>query len=99
MTDAVAVTGRPRASIGTSMPAADALFAASGPATPSMAPRPNSPRFASRRSVRYDRNVGISAPPAGNAPKGNPYAVPRSHGAHDRLKSAPLIHGRPTGIT
>ncbi|WP_431973092.1 hypothetical protein [Micromonospora haikouensis] len=30
------------ASIGTSVPAADALFAASGPATPSIAPRPNS---------------------------------------------------------
>ncbi len=42
---AVAEVGRPRASIGTSTPAADALFAASGPATPSMAPLPNSSGF------------------------------------------------------
>ena len=45
ITDAVAVTGRPSASIGTNMPAAEALLAASGPATPSMAPLPNSPPF------------------------------------------------------
>ena len=53
--DAVAVTGRPSASSGTNMPAALALLAASGPATPSMAPSPNSPapprRPASLRSV------------------------------------------------
>ena len=74
MTAAVAVVGRPIASSGTSVPAADALFAASGPATPSIAPWPNSARCspASRRSVMYDRNVGISAPPAGSAPNGNP---------------------------
>ena len=42
MTAAVADVGRPRASSGTSTPAAAALFAASGPATPSMAPLPNS---------------------------------------------------------
>ena len=42
MTAAVALVGRPSDSIGTSVPAAEALFAASGPATPSMAPWPNS---------------------------------------------------------
>ena len=41
-TAAVAVTGMPRVSSGTSPPAAEALFVASGPATPSMAPLPNS---------------------------------------------------------
>jgi DNA-binding NarL/FixJ family response regulator len=39
MTAAVAFVGKPSESIGTRVPAADALFAASGPATPSMAPR------------------------------------------------------------
>ena len=39
---AVAEVGRPRVSSGTSTPAAEALFAASGPATPSIAPLPNS---------------------------------------------------------
>ena len=42
MIAAVAVVGRPRVSSGTSVPAAEALLAASGPATPSMAPWPNS---------------------------------------------------------
>ncbi len=40
--DAVAEVGRPRVSSGTSTPAAAALLAASGPATPSIAPLPNS---------------------------------------------------------
>ena len=38
MIAAVAEVGRPSVSIGTSTPAAEALLAASGPATPSMAP-------------------------------------------------------------
>ena len=42
ITAAVALVGRPSASIGVSVPAAEALLAASGPATPSMAPCPNS---------------------------------------------------------
>ena len=43
MIAAVAPVGSPSVSIGTSTPAADALLAASGPATPSMAPTvPNS---------------------------------------------------------
>ena len=42
MIAAVAVVGRPSVSSGTSVPAALALLAASGPATPSMAPWPNS---------------------------------------------------------
>ena len=42
ITAAVALVGRPSDSIGTNVPAAEALLAASGPATPSMAPLPNS---------------------------------------------------------
>ena len=42
MIAAVAVVGRPSVRSGTSGPAAGAVFAASGPATPSMAPWPNS---------------------------------------------------------
>ncbi len=55
MIAAVALVGRPSVSIGTRMPAAAALFAASGPATPSIAPVvPNSfwySGFASFRSA------------------------------------------------
>ena len=39
---AVADVGRPSVSSGTMVPVDDALFAASGPATPSIAPLPNS---------------------------------------------------------
>src|SRR6185436_21118255 len=92
MTAAVADVGRPRVSNGTSVPAADALLAASGPATPSIAPRPNcSGVFDKRRSSAYDSSVGIAAPPAGRLPMGNPIAVPRSHGFHDRFQSSALI--------
>ncbi|CAB4901324.1 unannotated protein [freshwater metagenome] len=42
MIAAVAEVGRPRVSSETRLPAAEALLAASGPATPSIAPLPNS---------------------------------------------------------
>ncbi len=42
MIAAVAEVGNPSVSSGTSTPAAEALLAASGPATPSIAPLPNS---------------------------------------------------------
>ena len=96
----MAVVGRPSASSGTSVPAAAALLAASGPATPSMAPWPNSlGSRASRRSTAYERNVGISAPPAGSAPSGKPIAAPRSHGFHDRAHSSRVIHSDPRSGT
>ena len=91
--------GSPRVSIGTRVPAAEALLLASGPATPSMAPWPNSSLCLDRRfSVTYDRNVGISAPPAGSAPNGKPSAVPRSHGFHERLQSSRFMKARPVGM-
>ena len=79
------------------MPAAAALLAASGPATPSIAPsRPNSSRRGDRRrSIMYERKVGISEPPAGRAPMGKPSAVPRSHGFHDRRQSSRVIQSPP----
>ena len=46
----------------------------------------------------YDRNVGVSAPPAGIAPNGNPIAVPRSHGFQERPQSSRPMNGRPTGM-
>ena len=99
---AVADVGSPSVSSGTSTPAAAALLAASGPgdafdrAVAELAPD----RVAAASRRMYDRNVGISAPPAGSAPSGNPIAVPRSHGFHDRAQSSPLIHTEPrSGMT
>ena len=50
-TAAVAEVGKPSANIGTKTPAAFALLAASGPATPSIAPLPNSSLFLDKASV------------------------------------------------
>src|SRR5919198_1520347 len=59
--------GMPSVISGMNAPAAAALLAASGPATPSMAPVPKrSGLRARRRSSAYERNVGISAPQAGS---------------------------------
>src|SRR4029450_8376163 len=96
MIAAVAVVGNPSVSSGTSVPVADALFAASGPATPSIAPLPNSSGgFDSFFPIAYDRKVGISAPPAGIVPNGNPSAVPRSQGFHERFQSDAFIQIEP----
>ena len=51
MIAAVADVGIPSVSSGTSVPENEALLAASGPATPSIAPSPHSASLASRRSV------------------------------------------------
>src|SRR5262245_47663450 len=96
MIAAVAVVGSPSVSSGTSVPVAEALFAASGPATPSIAPLPHSSEcFESFFSIAYERNVGISAPPAGIVPNGNPSTVPRSQGFHDLAQSDLLIQIEP----
>ena len=39
----------------------------------------------------YETKVGITDPPHGSTPSGNPIAVPRSHGFHDRLQSSRLM--------
>ena len=53
--------------------------------------------------MAYERKVATSAPPAGMVPIGNPIAVPRSHGLHERR---PVLAGviqlrqpRVTGMT
>src|SRR5262245_48521624 len=79
----------PSDSSGTNAPVAAALLAASGPATPSIAPRPNSSGcLESFFSSAYERKVGISDPPAGMDPKGKPMKVARSHGGTERFQSS-----------
>src|SRR4029434_10796906 len=86
----------PSVSRGTNTPADDALFAASGPATPSIAPLPNSSGYlVSFFSSAYDRKVGISAPPAGIVPNGKPMNVARSHAGHERFQSSRDIQIEP----
>ena len=93
ITAAVAEVGRPRVSSGTSTPENDALFAASGPATPSIAPLPNSLDAGAALLVRCsDRNVGSSAPPEGSTPNGNPNARPPQPRAP---RPAPLVAAEP----
>src|SRR3546814_17111471 len=93
---AVAEVGRPSVSSGTSTPASAELLAASGPATPSIAPLPNSSfRLESRFSSMSERKVGISAPPAGRAPHGKTRAAPRSHGLHDPYHYSFVIQTHP----
>src|ERR687898_87142 len=96
MIAAVEDVGMPSVSSGTSTPATAELLAASGPATPSIAPLPNSSGFfASFFSRKYERKVGISVPPAGSAPNGKPRNEPRSHGFHERPHSSRVIHSEP----
>ncbi|MNQ56258.1 hypothetical protein D3C85_703750 [compost metagenome] len=87
----------PSVSNGTKEPVALALFAASGPATPSIAPLPllaanSSGYLLSFLSAEYERKVGISAPPAGMEPKGKPIMVPRIQAGIDRFQSERVIH-------
>ena len=95
MIAAVAVVGSPSVSSGTNVPVADALFAP--PAPPRLRSRPSelTGMLAELLLSAYERNVGISAPPAGIVPNGKPSAVPRSHGFHDRRQSDLLIQIEP----
>src|SRR6185436_5252548 len=93
---AVAEVGIPKVNKGTRTPVAAALLAASGPATPSIAPLRNSSGcLVSFVSVAYERKVGISEPPAGMVPKGKPIAVARSHGGHERFQSSADMRSEP----
>src|SRR5262245_3134312 len=97
---AVAEVGIPRVSNGTKTPVAAALFAASGPATPSIAPLPNSSGcLVSFFSVAYERKVGISAPPAGMVPNGKPIAVARNHAGQERRQSDADIISEPRSFS
>src|SRR5688572_11494394 len=89
ITAVVADPGIPSVSIGTMAPADAALFAASGPATPSIAPRPNSPGYRDTFfSSAYDRNEAIVGPAPGSTPMKNPSTAPRTMAQRLRAQSA-----------
>ena len=69
----VALPGMPRARVGTMLPPTAALLAASGPATPSMAPLPNSSLYFDQRLVSlYEMSAAVVAPSAGRMPMNIP---------------------------
>src|SRR3546814_18970435 len=94
---AVAEVGKPSVNSGTSTPAADALLAASGPATPSIAPLPNS-YFCCESffSSVYDNLVGISDPPPGMVPIGTAMDVSRRQGFPSRRQSSHRMKAWPS---
>ncbi|CAB4931838.1 unannotated protein [freshwater metagenome] len=101
MMAAVADVGSPSASSAPIAVPAVEFPAASGPATPRMAPLPNigfSRLRSSLRSVPYARKLGTSAPPAGMTPNGTPNAVPRSQAGSASRNSALLSQGRPCDL-
>ena len=70
MTAMVVLAGIPRPRSGMNDELAAALFAVSGPATPSMAPRPNRPGvFETRFSTPYEAIDGYRRAPAGQDPE------------------------------
>ena len=88
---AVAEVGRPSVSSGTSTPAADALFAASGPATPSIAPWPNS--SGCLRQLLLDR-VGQERRNLGAAGRQHAERKADRGAAQPRLPRAPPVVAR-----
>ena len=88
MSAMAAPAGIPSVNIGMKCVRAAALFAASGPATPSIAPCPKRlGSFASWRSIAYEANELRSGPVPGKIPRNPPSAVPRSTGFHDSFRS------------
>src|SRR4029434_855339 len=93
---AVADVGIPRVKSGTSAPVTEALFAASGPATPSIAPLPNCCGYlVNFLSGAEERMFGIPAPPAEIEPNGKPITVARNHAGQERFQSSFDIHSEP----
>jgi len=79
----------PSVSSGMNEVCAAALLADSGPATPSIAPLPNScENFDVFFSSEYAANEASAAPPPGRIPSAEPSAVPRSTAGIMRLKSS-----------
>ncbi len=72
-----------------------ALLADSGPATPWIAPLPNSlGSFATFFSIAYDANDDSVAPPPGSRPRNEPSAVPRTAAGH-ALRNWAMVGHRP----
>src|SRR3954467_15389309 len=89
----VALAGMPRVSVGMNLHCASALFADSGPATPSIAPLPKRDgSLAIFFSTMYDENDAIEGPVPGNTPKNAPSAVPRTIAGAACLTSAHVGH-------
>ena len=84
-----ALPGMPRVNKGIIPPDTAALLAASGPATPSIAPLPKrSGSLAIRRSSVYDTNEAVTGPPPGTSPRKNPKKLPRIMGFQEAFQSA-----------
>ena len=88
-----ALPGMPSVSVGMKPVCAAALFAASGAATPSIAPLPK--REGSRASFfssMYAANEDSAGPVPGSMPKSAPTKVPRTVGHEESFKSARARH-------
>src|SRR3972149_10605333 len=84
----VADPGMPSVSMGTMARAEAALLADSGPATPSMAPLPNSAGCRDTFFAReYARNVAMVGPAPGSTPMKKPSTVPRTMAQRLRAQS------------
>src|SRR4051812_6065758 len=88
MTDVLALPGSPSDSSGTIAPPTSELLAASGAATPSMAPLPNR---SGRRDMFfcsvYDTNDAMVEPPPGTDPTRNPVIDPCAMAPRQSLRS------------
>lgn len=81
--------GMPRARNGIIAPPVAALFAASGPATPSIRPVPNSSGCFDRRfSMAYETNVEMMWAAPGRMPIRKPTTEPRRIGPTERVQSS-----------
>ena len=82
---------KPIVSSGIMEPPVAALLAASGPATPSMAPWPKRSGCRARRfSSAYEMKVGMMAPIPGRMPSRKPSTLPRAIGPAERFQSSRL---------
>jgi len=96
MTAVVPEPGMPSVSSGTIAPAAQELFAASGAASPSMAPLPNFSGVLLRFfSIAYDMKVAMLAPIPGSTPTKKPRGELRSMGMMHFLNCGQLTHTLP----
>ena len=94
-----ALAGMPSVSRGMNAPPAAALLAASGPATPSIAPAPNRSGCRDARfSTAYEANDAMIAPAPGRIPRKKPSTEPRRIGTAEsrqswRVGRSPVVGG------